>query len=163
MIGSTVKYLVVSGIMILYMGLTIGCGSTNHAERSKQGAGTDKIDIGYGQVDRQDLTGAVSAIDTLVYPSKSVADILKGRAAGVDVEEVQGGGIRVRVRGANSFIGGNAPLYVIDGMPVRTENGVLYDINPYDIESITILKDSASTAIYGSRGANGVVLIKTKL
>ncbi len=69
----------------------------------------------------------------------------------------------MKVRGTNTFLAGTSPLYVVDGFPLHTTNGILYDINPRDIESITVLKDAASTAIYGSRGANGVVLIKTKI
>lgn len=94
---------------------------------------------------------------------KTAAELLRGRAAGVEIYDVPGGGIQVRVRSTNTFIAGTSPLYVVDGFPLHVSNGVLYDINPRDIESITVLKDAASTAIYGTRGANGVVLIKTKL
>lgn len=73
------------------------------------------------------------------------------------------GGIAVRIRGASSIYGNNQPLYILDGMPfVPGQNGGLTGINPNDIESIQVLKDAAETSIYGSRGANGVILIKTK-
>ena len=73
------------------------------------------------------------------------------------------GGIAVRIRGVSSFYGNNEPLYVLDGMPIQPgPNGSLTGINPYDIESIKVLKDPADTAIYGIRGANGVIVIKTK-
>ena len=140
----------------------MGCGTTNPVQRDVQEEQGDQVDIGYGRADRDEVTGAVSVVNTARDPNQSVADILRGRTAGVYVEEVEGGGLLVRIRGANTLMGDNAPLYVIDGMHVQTKNGVLYDINPHDIESITVLKDAASTAIYGSRGANGVILIKTK-
>ena len=82
--------------------------------------------------------------------------------AGVLVTELPGGGIRVRIRGSRSILGGNDPLYVVDGMVIQTIDGALYGINPHDVESISVLKDASSTAIYGSRGANGVILVKTK-
>ena len=89
--------------------------------------------------------------------------ILQGRVAGVTVTRAADGGIAVRIRGVSSFYGNNEPLYVIDGMPVQPgPNGSLTGINPYDIESIKVLKDPAETAIYGIRGANGVIVIKTK-
>ena len=77
--------------------------------------------------------------------------------------QAPGGGIAVRIRGASSFNGSNEPLYVLDGFPMTPgPGGALTGINPYDIASIDVLKDAASTAIYGSRGANGVILIETK-
>ncbi len=94
---------------------------------------------------------------------------MQGRMPGVQVQQTSGqpgAGISIRVRGVSSIAGGNEPLYVIDGLPqfnddVRGVNG-LATINPSDIESIEVLKDAASTAIYGSRGANGVVMVTTK-
>jgi TonB-dependent SusC/RagA subfamily outer membrane receptor len=89
--------------------------------------------------------------------------ILEGRVSGVTVEAAPGGGIAVRIRGTSSFYGNNAPLYVIDGVPFNAgPGGSLSGINPYDIESIHVLKNPADTAIYGVRGANGVIVIKTK-
>ena len=89
--------------------------------------------------------------------------ILQGRVAGVTVSRAPDGGIAIRIRGVSSFHGNNEPLYVIDGMPVQPgPNGSLTGINPYDIESIKVLKDPADTAMYGIRGANGVIVIKTK-
>lgn len=156
-----------AGVITCYFFLATGC-QTTHSALTKQGNDVQQegIEIGYGKTDASEVTGAISTehvADTDDAPIQSAADILRGRAAGVHISEAPGGGIRVRVRGQNSFMGGNDPLYVVDGFPLRTTNGVLYDINPRDIKSITVLKDAASTAIYGSRGANGVVLITTKL
>ena len=88
---------------------------------------------------------------------------LAGRIAGVVVSRTPDGGIAVRIRGGTSLYGNNDPLYVVDGVAIQPgPNGALTGINPYDIESIRVLKDAAETAMYGSRGANGVILIKTK-
>jgi TonB-dependent SusC/RagA subfamily outer membrane receptor len=88
---------------------------------------------------------------------------LQGRIAGVTVSRAADGGISVRIRGTTSFYGSNEPLYVIDGIAIQPgPNGSLTGINPYDIESIKVLKDPAETALYGMRGANGVIVIKTK-
>ena len=136
--------------------------------------------VGYGFKKKRDLTGSISSITASSIedtPVKDVLSALQGRAPGVFVTSnsgAPGDGITVRVRGYSSLNSGNDPLYVIDGVPVEsrtltTLNGYdmhglnpLSDINPGDIESIEVLKDAASTAIYGSRAANGVVLITTK-
>lgn len=128
--------------------------------------------VGYGTQDRSDVDGAVASVDpgTLnSYPASTIEQSLIGNVPGVHFVQssgAPGAGISVRVRGVTSIAGGNEPLYVIDGVPffnsdVRGLNG-LSTINPNDIESIEILKDAAATAIYGSRGGNGVVLITTK-
>ena len=96
-------------------------------------------------------------------PKESIEKILEGRIAGVMVSRTADGGIAVRIRGASSFHGNNDPLYILDGVPVEPgPNGSLTGINPYDIESIKVLKSAAEVALYGARGANGVVVIKTK-
>lgn len=124
----------------------------------------DVVVIGYGTVKKADLAGSVAVMDNKAFkdqPVTQVADALNGRMAGVTVESagVPGGAVKIRVRGANSVTKSNDPLYVVDGM-VR-ESG-LDGINPEDIQSMQVLKDASSTAIYGSRGANGVVIITTK-
>ena len=120
--------------------------------------------IGYGVQRKGDLTGALSSVkakDFQDQPVTSVAQVLQGRASGVDVvtnSGAPGGDVSIRIRGDNSIQGDNNPLYVIDGFV-----GADYTtINPQDIESIEVLKDASAVAIYGSRGANGVVLITTK-
>jgi len=132
----------------------------------------DVVVVGYGSQKKTDLTGSVSSLrgDKLKeYPVVSVEQAMQGRMAGVQVQQTSGqpgAGISIRIRGVSSIAGGNEPLYVIDGLPqfnddVRGANG-LATINPSDIEAIEVLKDASSTAIYGSRGANGVVMITTK-
>lgn len=121
--------------------------------------------IGYGQVRKSDLTGSVASIKSSeinAYPSTNLMQSLAGRAAGVYVSQntgAPGSAISVRVRGTNSIQGSNEPLYVVDGFPYSGNPTLL---NNADIESIEVLKDASATAIYGSRGANGVVLITTK-
>jgi TonB-dependent starch-binding outer membrane protein SusC len=95
-------------------------------------------------------------------PDQPIEKVLQGRVAGVTVSRAPGG-ISVRIRGGSSLYGNNEPLYVLDGMPIQAgPNGTLTGINPYDIESIQVLKDPAETAMYGARGANGVIIIKMK-
>lgn len=121
--------------------------------------------IGYGTVKKRDLTGSVSQVaakEIDAFPTTSVVQALSGRAAGVQVLQntgAPGAAVSVRIRGTNSIQGNNEPLYVVDGFPV---NGSPSGINNADIQNIEILKDASATAIYGSRGANGVVLITTK-
>lgn len=122
--------------------------------------------IGYGSIRKGDITGSISSVtskDIKAVPAASLSQALEGRAAGVKVSmasNAPGGGMTIRIRGGNSIQGGNEPLYVVDGYPLYNENGPA--INPNDIESMEILKDASATAIYGSRGANGVIIITTK-
>ena len=120
--------------------------------------------IGYGAVRKADVAGAVAVLDNKSFkdqPITQVSDALQGRVSGVQVENsgVPGGSVKIRVRGSGSINKSNDPLYVVDGI-VR-ESG-LDGINPEDIQSMQVLKDASSTAIYGSRGSNGVVLVTTK-
>ncbi|MBO9586105.1 MAG: TonB-dependent receptor [Flavobacterium sp.] len=120
--------------------------------------------IGYGTSKKSDLTGAVSTIsgaDLKKVPVANVAEALTGRIAGVQVTAAEGSpdaDIRIRVRGGGSLTQDASPLIIVDGFPVNNMN----DISSSDIDTMTVLKDAASTAIYGSRGANGVILITTK-
>jgi iron complex outermembrane receptor protein len=140
--------------------------------------------VGYGTVKKKDATGAVNAIGTKDFQKGIVTSpeqLMQGRVAGVQITQNSGepgGGINVRIRGTSSVYGGNQPLFVIDGVPLSSDNtssggdsqglgrqpakNPLNFLNPDDIESIDILKDASATAIYGSRGAQGVVLITTK-
>ncbi|TKD63412.1 TonB-dependent receptor [Flavobacterium sp. ASW18X] len=123
--------------------------------------------IGYGTQRKSDLTGSVASVsseDITQVPASRVDQVLQGRAAGVQVTQANGApgaGTTIRVRGGNSITGSNEPLFVVDGIVVGT-NFNLNNINPSDIQSLEILKDASSIAIYGSRGANGVVLVTTK-
>ena len=125
------------------------------------------IAVGYGTLRKSDLTGTISTVDNDKLkgtPAVNFAEAMAGQVAGVQVQQTNGapggGNIMVRIRGGNSITAGNTPLYVLDGYPL--ENGNLNMLNPNDIQSIEILKDASASAIYGSRGGNGVVLITTK-
>lgn len=120
--------------------------------------------IGYGTAKKSDLTGSIVSVtgDALrKVPLSNVAETLTGRLAGVQVSSAEGSpdaNIRIRVRGGGSITQDNSPLYIVDGFQVNA----ISDISPSDIQSIDVLKDASSTAIYGSRGANGVIIITTK-
>ncbi|MDT0643748.1 TonB-dependent receptor [Zunongwangia sp. F363] len=129
--------------------------------------------IGYGTQLQEDISGSVSRISAEEFenvPQVSVDQLMQGRAAGVAVTKNSGqpgSAVSVRIRGVNSITGSSEPLYIIDGVPVSGEAGSeglspLAALNPNDIESVNVLKDASATAIYGSRGSNGVVLITTK-
>jgi len=122
------------------------------------------VAVGYGTMKKSDLTGSVMSVGSEKFeaqPLTKMDQALQGRAAGVQVVQTSGqpgAAMKIRIRGANSISGNNDPLYVVDGMVV----GDIGSINVNDIESMEVLKDASATAIYGSRGANGVVLITTK-
>ena len=121
--------------------------------------------VGYGTVKKSDITGSVSSIkaqEINAFPVQNATQSLNGRATGVHVVQnsgAPGGALSVKIRGGNSLQGSNEPLYVVDGFPLT---GNINALNPADIESMEILKDASATAIYGSRGANGVIVITTK-
>jgi TonB-linked SusC/RagA family outer membrane protein len=122
------------------------------------------VAIGYGTVRKKDLTGSVVSVqgeDLRIIPVASPAEAITGKLAGVQVLSTEGSPdaeVRIRVRGGGSITQDNSPLYIVDGFPVNS----ITDIAPSDIQSIDVLKDASSTAIYGSRGANGVIIITTK-
>ncbi|WP_172594300.1 TonB-dependent receptor [Mariniphaga sediminis] len=122
------------------------------------------VAVGYGTVRRKDITGSVSSVNGGALkdiPVTSAAQAIIGRMPGVQVTKTEGSPdaeIKIRVRGGGSITQDNSPLYIVDGFPVADIN----DIAPTDIESIDVLKDASSTAIYGARGANGVILVTTK-
>ena len=124
----------------------------------------DIVVVGYGSQRKSDLTGAISSVpveEIASFPIARVDQAIQGRSSGVFVlntDGAPGGNTLIRIRGSNSINGGNEPLVVIDGL----QGGRLSTINPMDIESIEILKDASATAIYGSRGANGVIIVTTK-
>lgn len=144
------------------------------------------IVVGYGTQERKDITGSIASLnmdEVKDLPVASFDQALAGRLPGVQVTQANaapGGAVSIRIRGGNSLRGNNEPLYVIDGLPIATNNqdnfgnvdfdnsqakqrpNILNSINPNDIESIQVLKDASATAIYGSRGANGVIIITTK-
>ena len=124
----------------------------------------DIVVIGYGSVKKKDLTGSVATVnsETLqAVPVANASEALTGKMAGVQVMTTEGSpdaDVKIRVRGGGSITQSNDPLYIVDGFPVES----ISDIPANDIEDITVLKDASSTAIYGSRGANGVILVTTK-
>ncbi|MFB0909924.1 MAG: TonB-dependent receptor plug domain-containing protein, partial [Flavobacterium sp.] len=132
--------------------------------------------VGYGTLSKRKLTGNIARVtseDIEQIPVANVQNALVGKLAGVQVTQTNGkveGGINIRVRGAASISAGTQPLYVLDGIPLVTSNesgngaptNPLLTLSPNEIESIDVLKDASSAAIYGARGANGVVLITTK-
>jgi TonB-linked SusC/RagA family outer membrane protein len=142
-------------------------GQLNLTVRLKPGSTTldEVVAVGYGTIKRKDLTGSISSVsanDLKDIPVSSAADALAGRLAGVQVtssEGAPGAETNIVIRGGGSITQSNAPLYVIDG--IQVESG-LTGISPQDIESIDVLKDASATAIYGARGANGVILVTTK-
>ncbi|MCQ2115150.1 MAG: TonB-dependent receptor [Bacteroidales bacterium] len=127
----------------------------------------ETVVVGYGQMKKSDLTGSVSSVKTEILtdtPSNSIDGLLQGRVAGVQVinsSQDPGASSTIRIRGNSSLNGSNAPLVVIDGFPYG-EAGAFNSINPQDIISMEVLKDASASAIYGSRGANGVILITTR-
>ncbi len=126
---------------------------------------SEVVVVGYGVQKKSDVTGAmtnVTAEQLMTKPVSNAFEALQGKAAGVDITSSQRPGEigSIRIRGNRSLTASNAPLYVVDGVPL--DAGGIESLNPRDIESIDILKDASSTAIYGSRGANGVILVTTK-
>lgn len=163
MLGYKASDIAVNGQKTLTVVLTLQNTSVN-----------ELVVVGYGTQRRGDVTGAIASVNTKTLegtPIRSVDQALQGRVAGVTFVQnsgMPGAGSSIRVRGGNSINGSNEPLYVIDGVPVFADQGSdgtslnpLNSISPTDIASIEILKDASATAIYGSRGGNGVVLITT--
>ena len=145
--------------------IPIGSLTEINARMNISDIGLDEVVIiGYGTMKKSDITGSVSSISVADFAEQNVTrvdQILQGRSTGVQVTNVTGApgsDVRIRVRGANSALGNNNPLFIIDGF-IGADYNML---NPNDIENIEVLKDASSTAIYGSRGSNGVILITTK-
>lgn len=161
--GATIRY---SFVGMKTQDIVVGKQMAINVVLQEESIGLDEVvAVGYGTVKKSDLTGAVAKVTSedlnLGGSVSNAAQALQGRSAGVQVvqnSKAPGGSISIRIRGSNSISSTNEPLYVVDGFP--TSNGT--DINPNDIESMEILKDASATAIYGARGANGVILITTK-
>ena len=160
-----------TGVVVTLGGQT----QQNFTMRATAAVLTGMVVIGYGEVQAERTTGSVGVVSSEQFNEGRIVspqDAIQGKIAGVQVVDNNepGGGTSIRVRGAASVTASNEPLYVVDGVPLQSGGGVSTDpkrnplnfINPQDIESITVLKDAASTAIYGSRGSNGVVVIQTK-
>jgi TonB-dependent starch-binding outer membrane protein SusC len=163
--------------------IVVGNSNTINLVLQEETSSLDEVVvIGYGTVKKRDITGSVSSLGSKDFnPGMvvSVDQLIAGRAAGVQITQSSaepGGGVTIRIRGANSITANNEPLYVIDGLPLDNaigtpQSGIINNptprnplnaLSPSDIESVEVLKDASATAIYGSRGANGVILITTK-
>jgi TonB-dependent starch-binding outer membrane protein SusC len=146
--------------------IAVGSQSTLNVALEQNAELLDEVVVvGYGTTKKKDLTGAIATVNTkqlnLGGTVSNAAQALQGKTAGVVVTQssrAPGQNATVRIRGLNSISTSNEPLYVVDGFPSTSGS----DINPNDIESMQILKDASATAIYGARGANGVILITTK-
>lgn len=156
-------------IRFSYMGfidkvITVDGNEITAVLQLNQEALDEVVVIGYGTAKRSTLTGALSQVTNESFSDQKVTRVdqaLQGRATGIQITNTSGAPgseVRMRIRGANSILGDNSPLFVIDGFVGADFN----DLNPNDIKSIEVLKDASSTAIYGSRGANGVILVTTK-
>lgn len=157
-------------IVISYIGLktkTIDVKGKSHIDVTMEDDNTtleELVVIGYGSVKKKDITGSVATVGAeaiAAVPVANASEALTGKMAGVQVTTTEGSpdaDVTIRVRGGGSITQSNEPLYIVDGFPVES----ISDIAPSDIEDITVLKDASSTAIYGSRGANGVILVTTK-
>ena len=147
-------------LSLLALPLALACAST--AKPMPNGPAT--VDVGYGTRERDEAAGATSSVDdreTRRVPYTRVEEMIAGRFPGVDVRANVDGSYAIRIRGTNSVNSGSDPLVVVDGVPAG-DVSVLAMINPNDVRQIDVLRDAASGAIYGSRGANGVILIRTK-
>ena len=123
------------------------------------------VQVGYGTQDARDVSTAVSSASGEKMRSNSprtVADMLVGRFPGVEVRQLANGSVSIRIRGSRSFRSNEEPLIVVDGIPQHGGGQALMDLTPRDVESIEVLKDAAATAVFVSRGSNGVILVSTR-
>ena len=159
-------------LVFSYVGMTTrevstdGVTTLNIVLEEDAAALDEVVVIGYGTVKKSNLSGAVSSVSSKEIqklPSANLSQALQGNISGLytlQSDRNPGASVSLNIRGNNSFSGGS-PLFIVDGFPIASGGGV-NSINPNDIESISVLKDASSTAIYGARAANGVVLITTK-
>ena len=139
----------------------LGCSSSAPTQSTEE---TETINTGYYEQDKDNVTDA----STSYSPSEEehaaatdLSELLRGKTAGVRVT-TNAGGVKVTIRGMNTVHGPTTPLYVLNGVPVSPDANGIIPINPQDVKSITVLKDAGATAMYGSRGSNGVIVIETK-
>jgi len=157
-------------IVVTYIGMktqTVNVAGKSSVQITLEDEATslnDVVVIGYGTVKKKDLTGAVTSVNAKQIegiPVSNVSEALTGKMAGVNITTTEGSpdaDVKIRVRGGGSLSQDNSPLYIVDGFPVSS----ISDIAPSEIQSIDVLKDASSTAIYGARGANGVIIVTTK-
>ena len=141
---------------------TLACGP---AAPPANDPGTEEVPVAFGTQQRDEITGSVSSVpmdEATGRRYSSVEEMLAGKVAGVQVTRTASG-ISVRIRGSGSLRANNEPLYIVDGVAVLPgRGGVGVSVSPHDVERIEVLKDASAAALYGSRGANGVVVITTK-
>lgn len=166
----TLKMTTGKSIVFSYVGMknkevkVTGNGPINVVLEDDNTTLNDVVVIGYGTVRKKDLTGSVSQVNSKQIeniPVANVSEALTGKMAGVNITTTEGSpdaDVKIRVRGGGSLSQDNSPLYIVDGFPVNS----ISDISPAEIETIDVLKDASSTAIYGAQGANGVVIVTTK-
>lgn len=156
-----------AGIRTVLAGALVLLGACARAgSEPPQQPAPDSVSIGYGQQARSNVTGAVQTVKPDANPARfaTIVDLLDGRVPGLQVIRLAGGQIQLRIRGTNSLVGNNEPLLVIDNqlVPSADITSALLAVAPSDVDHIDVLKDAGTTAIYGSRGANGVIMIFTK-
>jgi TonB-dependent SusC/RagA subfamily outer membrane receptor len=150
---------------VVVVSVAAACGAARSA--ASTAAKPDSVSVGYGRQARGDVTGAVSTLSEDELDAMRVSrieEMLEGRVPGLHVVRTADGEFSVRIRNASSFYGNDEPLLVIDGMPIHSGglSSALRNLLPQDVSRIEVLKDAGALAIYGSRGANGVILITTK-
>ncbi len=149
-----------TGIMTLFAGSCVGA----RPDVPEGPAPEDRVMFGYGSVEEDDVTNSISSLSEEDLGDVRVAfmgELLWGRVPGLEVSRRPDGSFSLRIRGVSSFIGGGEPLVILDGVPLVASRDLM-SINPRDVARIDVLKDASSTAIYGSRGANGVIVITSK-
>jgi iron complex outermembrane receptor protein len=147
--------------------INIGASDVINVQLSSGELLDEIVVIGYGSVKKEDATGSVLAVSDEDFNKGALVsgeNLLTGKVAGVQItpSAQPGGGASIRIRGGTSINASNDPLYVVDGVPVGNGGNLAFYVNPNDIQTFTVLKDASATAIYGSRGANGVIMITTK-
>ena len=151
-------------LFALFLLASVGCASTKPAAKADEPQ-DDFVSTGIAAVAGENAgwENTITSDDVDNQANISAEKLMNGQIPGVEVHDKPGGGISVRIRGTSSIMGGNEPLYIVDGMPVLLQDEGLSWLNTKDIKKIEVIKDIDARALYGSRGANGVVIITTKL
>ena len=149
---------------VLTIAAVAACAHAGTRPKTRAARERDSVPVAYGTQDRRGVTGAIGSIDGEAAPRGSatrMADLLEGHVPGLEVHRLGNGNVSVRIRGDRSLKSDGEPLYVVDGVPM-VGSTILTDLDPRDVKSVEVLKDGGSLAAYGSRGANGVILIRLK-
>ena len=151
-------------LIVLLLLASVGCASTEPTAETDD-AQDDFVSTGIAAVAGENAgwENTISSDDVDDQANIPAEKLMNGQIAGVEVRDKPGGGITVRIRGTSTILGGKEPLYIVDGMPVLLQDEGLSWLNTKDIKKIEVIKDIDARALYGSRGANGVVIITTKL